>query len=92
VDTPAGRFTISYELSDSIRLRSVELTGALAGALAPGVRARIAASLEGAHLDRGLLLSVLRRAFQENQVHIEGVSPDDVVRAVLDAEESTPAP
>jgi hypothetical protein len=68
-------------------MAKVRLAGPPAEAMGAPARATLTARLEGAPLERGVLLTVVRRAFQEAEVAVDGLAPDDLVRALLDARE-----
>lgn len=88
VASGAGDLSVSYELTDTLRMRAVAFSGELAAALGPRARAALERGLEGAHLDQEVLVPVLRRAFQENEVALAGVAPEDLARALLAAREA----
>jgi hypothetical protein len=67
-------------------LREVSLRGMLAEQLGGAATRHIEKALEGAPYDREVLAQVAKRAFQEAQVRLAGVFPDDLVRAVLAAQ------
>jgi hypothetical protein len=80
-----GDLVVAFDLSDTITLRNLEIRGVLRDQLSSSSLARLARAFEGAPLDASTLQHVAKRAFQENEIAVPGVRPEDVVRAILSA-------
>jgi len=81
-----GLVEVEFSLSPSYLIWSLVLGGALGGQLPASALERLATSFEGAPLDRDVLTQVAKRSFQELQISVEGVFPEDVVLAILAAQ------
>jgi len=80
-----GTVRVEFDVSQTLRVSSVRLGGDFAGRIPVGQRARLEKALEGAALDREVLLTVAKRAFQELEVAADGFSPEDVAAAFMAA-------
>ena len=80
-----GDILVNFDLSDTLVLRNLEIRGVLRDGLPPETLARVANAFEGAPLDASILKHVAKRAFQENEIAVPGVRPEDLVNAILAA-------
>lgn len=81
-----GVVEVEFSLSPSFLLRDLALRGVLRERLTGATLELLAHAFEGAPLDREVLTQVAKRAFQEAQLNLEGVFPEDVVLAILGAQ------
>jgi len=81
-----GVVEVEFSLSPSYLIRDLALRGVLHERLPSPTLERLARAFEGAALDRDVLTQVAKRAFQEVQLDVFGVYPEDVVLAILGAQ------
>ena len=80
-----GMVVVEFEVSSTLRVLTVKLGGDFAARISAAHRARLEKAMEGASLDREILLTVAKRAFQEIGVAADGFSPEDVAAAFMAA-------
>lgn len=83
--TRAGEVVVTFELSPTLAIRSLQISGVLERRLAPATLSKVARAFEGVPLDARILTQVAKRAFQENEIAVEGLGPDDLAVAILAA-------
>jgi len=81
-----GPVEVEFSLSPSYLIRGLVLGGVLGARPSGSDLAQLAKSFEGAPLDRDVLTQVAKRAFQELQISVDGVFPEDLVHAILNAQ------
>jgi len=81
-----GLVQVEFSLSPTFLIRSLEIGGVLKTKLPAPVVARLSRAFEGAALDRDVLTQVAKRAFQEGQLALPFVFPEDLVAAILTAQ------
>jgi len=83
--TRAGEIMVTFALSPTLAIRSLEILGVLQRRVPAATLSKVARAFEGVPLDARILTQVAKRAFQENEIAVEGLGPDDLAVAILAA-------
>lgn len=83
--TRAGDVVVTFELSPTLAIRSLKVSGILERSVATETLSKLTHAFEGVPLDARILTQVAKRAFKEFEIAVEGLGPEDVAVAILAA-------